>query len=62
MRGLQTVVGLLVVVLGCLHFPDRYRPQESRRQFYLGTPSSVAGRAALALTEIVIGFALLFTA
>ena len=60
MRGLQTVVGLIVVALGCVHFADRDRPQDSRRQFYLGTPSTVVGRSGLALLEIIVGFVLLF--
>ena len=60
--GVQAVVGMIIVMLGCLHFADRYRANEARRQFYVGTPTSVARRSALALVEIVIGFALLFTA
>jgi hypothetical protein len=58
----QVVVGLLIVLLGCVHFADRHRPQEARRQYYLGSPSSVRGRAALALVEIVLGFVVLFLA
>jgi hypothetical protein len=59
-RGVQTLVGIFIVLLGCLHFADRDRPNESRRQRYFTTPSSPAGRGALALAEIVVGLAVLF--
>lgn len=60
-RGVQAVTAILIVLLGCLHFADRERPQETRRQFYLGTPSSIRARSALALGEIVVGFAVLLS-
>jgi hypothetical protein len=56
------MIGIVIVLLGSLHFADRYRPQQARHQYYLGTPGSVAGRSALALVEVLLGFILLFTA
>jgi hypothetical protein len=58
----QQAIAIVIVLLGCVHFADRDRPQQARRQYYLGTPSSVAGRTALALVEVALGFVLLFTA
>jgi hypothetical protein len=58
----QTVVGLVCVVLGCLHFADRDR-RSHQRSFYLGAVRTSPGlRGALALVEVVCGLVLLFTA
>ena len=59
---MQTLVGLTCVALGCLHFVDRGRtPHE--RSFYIGSvKTSHRMRGALALIEVLCGFALLFTA
>jgi hypothetical protein len=54
--------GLVCVLLGMTHFLDRDRPVQARRHYYLGVPGTVAGRAVLATGEVVVGFALLFTA
>lgn len=59
---MQAVAGGLCVVLGCLHFLDRGRPQQAR-SFYVGNLRTSPGtRAVIALIEVVVGFVLLFTA
>ena len=59
---MQTAVGLLCVVLGCLHFFDRGRHAQAR-SFYIGSlKPSPGSRAVLALVEVACGFLLLFTA
>lgn len=57
---MQTVVGLLCVALGCMHFVDRARPQQAR-SYYLGTLTGGHRlRGTLAFVEVVFGFVLLF--
>ena len=59
---MQTVVGLLCVVLGCMHFVDRGRTPH-QRSFYIGTvKTSHTMRGLLALIELTCGFVLMFTA
>jgi len=50
------------VVFGMVHFLDRNRPVEARRQYVPGVPVSATGRALLASAEVAVGFVLLFTA
>lgn len=62
---MQTVVGLVCVVLGVMHFLDRDRAHSpSSRGYYFGSyiPRSHAVRTTLALIEVAVGFVLLFTA
>jgi hypothetical protein len=51
------------VFFGVIHFLDRER-HPTARGAYLNVliPGSTAGRAALALIEVAVGFLLLFTA
>jgi hypothetical protein len=59
----QTAAGLACVALGVLHFVDRDRVQPHARSYYFGTmvPRTPGVRALLALVEVAVGFALLFT-
>ena len=54
--------GVVCVMFGVIHFLDRERPYPERRSYYAGSPSTELGRAALAVAEVALGFALLFTA
>jgi len=58
----QTLVGIICVALGCMHFADRGRARHTR-SFYVGAVTmSPAFRTGLALVEVACGFVLLFTA
>lgn len=59
---MQTVVGLLCVALGCLHFAKRDREPQERSLYFGSLTGSVAARSVLAMIEVVAGLALLFTA
>ena len=59
---MQTLVGIICIGLGCMHFADRDRARHSR-SFYVGALTmSPAFRTGLAVIEVACGFALLFTA
>ena len=58
---MQTIVGLLCIALGCMHFVDRSRPQRAR-SYYLGTLTGAHRlRSSMAFVEVAFGFLLLFT-
>jgi hypothetical protein len=59
----RTAAGFACVLLGILHFVDRDRPSQART-YYFGNvvPSSPVIRGVLAIAEVGIGFALLFSA
>ncbi|MEY2436889.1 MAG: hypothetical protein QOF97_1725 [Acidimicrobiaceae bacterium] len=59
---MQTAVGLVCVALGCLHFVDRGRTPHARSFYFGSVRTSHTFRAVLAVTEVLCGFALLFTA
>lgn len=62
---MQVAVGLICVAFGMMHFMARDRgPEQEARSYYLNTfvPRSSTARAALAVVEVSVGFALLFTA
>jgi hypothetical protein len=60
----QAAAGFMCVALGVLHFLDRERHPHATRSYYLGSliPRSSATRAGLAIIEVAVGFALVFTA
>lgn len=59
---MQVALGLMIILLGVIHFADRDRPPQEVRTYFLGTPRSSLGRGGLAVIEVVIGFIVLFTA
>ena len=59
---MQVAVGLVCVLLGMVHFLDRDRPVEARRHYFLLVPPTSLSRGLLATGEVLVGFALLFTA
>jgi hypothetical protein len=58
----QAVVGILILLLGLLHFVDRDRAPQAIRQYYLGVPTNVLVRGGLALVELAVGAVVLLTA
>jgi hypothetical protein len=59
---MQTIVGLLCVALGVLHFSTRDHHHRAR-SFYLNSlAESATARGILAGVEVAVGFAFLFTA
>jgi hypothetical protein len=58
----QTLVGLVCVLLGCMHLADRDRTPYARSFYFGSARSSHTVRASLAIIEVTCGFALLFTA
>ena len=59
---MQTVVGIICIALGCMHFADRDRATHSRSFYVGGLKMSPRFRTGLAIIEVLCGFVLLFTA
>lgn len=59
---MQVGLGLAIILLGVMHFFDRDRPPQEVRTYFLAAPRSALGRGTLAVSEVLIGFLVLFTA
>jgi hypothetical protein len=56
------VLGVMFVLIGCVHFWLRAREPQSRSIYFGGVRFSVGTRTVLALSEVLLGAVLLLTA
>ena len=61
MPGLQAALGVLFVLIGCMHFALRDREPESRSIYFGGLRFASGTRTALAVSEVVVGAVLILT-
>lgn len=62
MAALQSALGVLFVLLGCMHFALRDREPQSRSIYFGGLRIAAGTRTVLALCEVLLGAVLVMTA
>ena len=62
MGWVQPLLGVMFVLIGCVHFGMRDREPQSRSIYFGGVRFGVGTRTVFALSEVLLGAGLLLTA
>jgi uncharacterized membrane protein len=62
MGAIQSLLGVMFVLIGCVHFGLRDREPQTRSIYFGGLRLGVGTRTVLALCEVLIGAGLVLTA